>query len=57
MRSTMRVVILEWDPGSPSSISALFAQAPSAAYQANPQRFRLAWGPTRLRSMTTALSR
>jgi hypothetical protein len=49
--------MLAWDPGPPSSISALLAQAPSAAYQANPMRFRLAWGPTRLRSMTTALSR
>jgi len=49
--------MLEWDPGPPSSISALCAPAPSAAYQANPQRFRLAWGPTRLRSMTTAWSR
>jgi hypothetical protein len=49
--------MLEWDPGPPSSISALFAQAPCAAYQASPQRFRLAWGLTRLRSMTTALSR
>jgi hypothetical protein len=49
--------MLEWDPGPPSSTSALLAQVPSVAYQANPQRFRLAWGPTRLRSMTTALSR
>jgi len=37
--------MLEWDPGPPSSISAIFAQAPFAACQANPQRFRLAWGP------------
>jgi hypothetical protein len=49
--------MLEWDPGPPSSISTLFAQAPCAVYQANPHRFRLAWGPTHLRSMTTALSR
>lgn len=36
---------MEWDPGPPPSISALFDQAPFEAYQAEPTRFRLAWGP------------
>ncbi len=37
--------MLEWDPGPPPSISAIFEQAPLQAYQANLQRFRLPWGP------------
>jgi hypothetical protein len=36
--------MMEWDPGPPS-ISTIFEQAPLQAYQTNPQRFRLAWGP------------
>jgi hypothetical protein len=37
--------MMEWDPGLSPSLSAVFAQAPSEAYQCNPQRFRLAWWP------------
>ncbi len=36
---------MEWDPGPPASIAALFQQAPLAAYKSKPDRFRLEWGP------------
>jgi uracil-DNA glycosylase len=37
--------MMEWDPGPPPNIRAIFEAAPLAAYQAKPKRFRVEWGP------------
>jgi uracil DNA glycosylase superfamily protein len=36
---------MEWDPGPPPAMRAVFEAAPLAEYESKPGRFRLEWGP------------
>lgn len=36
---------MEWDPGPPANVAALFEQASHSSYISKPDRFRLHWGP------------
>jgi uracil-DNA glycosylase len=48
---------MEWDPGPPDNIKTIFEQAPVAAYEAVPTRFRLVWGPIYYRGRTDGTAR
>jgi hypothetical protein len=48
---------MEWDPGPPPAIQTLFEQAPIAAYENLPTRFRLVWGPIYYRGRTDGSAR
>jgi uracil-DNA glycosylase len=48
---------MEFDPGPPSAIQTLFEQAPLAAYESLPTRFRLVWGPIYYRGRTDGSAR
>jgi uracil-DNA glycosylase len=48
---------MEWDPGPPTAIQTIFEQAPIAAYEAIPTRFRVVWGPIYYRGRTDGTAR